>query len=302
MSEKDVSREEILNNPQFLESIINSLPGIAYVISAQRKFFWVNKKFVEVSGYTLQEIVTMSPLDIFLGAEKNKVEEKIKRVFEVGLADVEADMSAKDGKVTPYYFTGLRTEIGGMLFLVGMGIDISERKQREEESKNSQRLLQRIIDLLPIRVFWKDKNLKYIGCNEIFAKDAGKNSAEDLIGKDDYQMGWHEQAKIYQADDQAVIKSGKAKLNFEEPQTTPEGGKIWLKTSKVPLIDSKGNEIGILGTYEDITKRKQEESELQKKVNELESFNKITVERELRMIELKKKIEELEARLKEKHV
>jgi len=180
--------------------------------------------------------------------------------------------------------------------------DITEHKQREEEINNSQKLLQRIIDLLPIRVFWKDKNLKYIGCNEIFAKDAGKNKAEDLIGKDDFQMGWAEQAEIYQADDQAVMRSRKAKLNFEEPQTTPEGGKIWLKTSKVPLVDSQGNELGILGTYEDITGRKEEELQLQQKISELEMFNKITVERELRMIELKKKIEELEARLQEKQV
>ncbi len=430
MSEKEAPRDEIVNNSQFLESIVNSLPGIAYVINKQVMFSWVNNKFAEVTGYTSKELLAMSPLELFCGEEKKKVEERIRDVFVKGASDVEAHLSAKNGTVTSYYFTGLRTDIGGISFLIGMGIDITERlkveaelkgktafleaqvestidgvlvvdaqgqriltnqqlykmwkvpqniidekndevllqyvvgkakyprqfldkvrylyshqeetsrdeiefldgtildrysspvidkndnylgriwmfrditehKQREEEINNSQKLLQRIIDLLPIRVFWKDKNLKYIGCNEIFAKDAGKNKAEDLIGKDDFQMGWAEQAEIYQADDQAVMRSRKAKLNFEEPQTTPEGGKIWLKTSKVPLVDSQGNELGILGTYEDITGRKEEELQLQQKISELEMFNKITVERELRMIELKKKIEELEARLQEKQV
>jgi PAS domain S-box-containing protein len=132
-------------------------------------------------------------------------------------------------------------------------------KRAEEKISNSQALLQRIINLLPVRVFWKDKSLRYLGCNEIFAKDAGKNSPEDMVGSDDFQTNWKEQAKSYRDDDQSVIKSGKPKLNFEEFQTTPKGDRICLKTSKVPLIDLQGNTIGLLGTYEDVTERKQAE-------------------------------------------
>ena len=143
--------------------------------------------------------------------------------------------------------------------LKGVIIDITKRKKAEENIINSQKLLQRIIDLLPVRIFWKDNNLIYLGCNEIFAKDAGKNSSEDLIGKDDFEMGWKEQAEIYRDDDASVIKSGIPKFNFEEPQTTPEGEKIWIKTNKVPLTDLQGNTVGILGSYEDITERKQSE-------------------------------------------
>ena len=135
-------------------------------------------------------------------------------------------------------------------------------KRAEEKISNSQALLQRIINLLPVRVFWKDKNLRYLGCNEIFAKDAGKNSPEDLVGSDDFQTNWKEQAKSYRDDDQSVIKSGKPKLNFEEFQTTPKGDRICLKTSKVPLIDLQGNTIGLLGTYEDVTERKRAEEAL----------------------------------------
>jgi len=142
---------------------------------------------------------------------------------------------------------------------------MTERFKAEEKINNSQALLQRIINLLPVRVFWKDKNLRYLGCNEIFAKDAGKNNPEDLVGSDDFQTNWKEQAKSYRDDDQSVIKSGKQKLNYEEYQTTPKGDKICLKTSKVPLIDSQGNTIGLLGTYEDVTDRKQAEETLREK-------------------------------------
>ena len=140
--------------------------------------------------------------------------------------------------------------------------DITERKQAEENTVNSQKLLQRIIDLLPIRIFWKDTDLNYLGCNEIFAKDAGKKSSKELIGLDDFQMNWKEQANAYRNDDQKVIKSGESKINYDEQQTTPEGDKIWLKTTKMPLTDLRGNTIGILGSYEDITERKKAEEAL----------------------------------------
>ena len=142
--------------------------------------------------------------------------------------------------------------------------NITERKQAEEKINHSQRFIQRVINLLPVRVFWKDKDLKFLGCNETFAKDAGKNSPQELIGKGDFQMNWKEQAEVYRNDDRSVMDSGKSKLNFEELQTTPNGEKIWLKTSKVPLTDFHGNTIGILGTYEDVTERKQMEDTLRR--------------------------------------
>jgi len=142
--------------------------------------------------------------------------------------------------------------------------EISDRNKAEEKINTSQKLLHRIINLLPLRVFWKDKNLKFLGCNEIFAKDAGENRPEDLIGKDDFQTSLKEQAKNYQDEDKSVITSGKSMLYIEERQITPKGDKILLKTNKVPLTDLQGNIIGILGTYEDITDRKQAEDALGK--------------------------------------
>jgi len=122
--------------------------------------------------------------------------------------------------------------------------------------EESQSVLRTIVDTVPMRVFWKDRDLNYLGCNPVLAQDAGKQQPADLIGRSDYEMGWAPQADIYRADDRRVIESGVAKLAYEEPQTTPSGETIWLRSSKVPLR-GRGNEIiGVLGIYDDITERK----------------------------------------------
>ncbi len=124
----------------------------------------------------------------------------------------------------------------------------------------SQRLTEEIINALPARVFWKDRNLRYLGCNRAFADDAGLASPADIVGKDDSQMVWHAQAKAYSEDDRRVVESGEPRLLIEEPQTTPQGKTITLLTSKVPLRDANGDVSGVLGTYVDITELRRTEA------------------------------------------
>lgn len=142
----------------------------------------------------------------------------------------------------------------------------------QKELHESYQLLKTIIDIAPIRIFWKDKNLRYLGCNEIFAHDAGLKSPDELIGKNDFELSWKDQAEIYQQDDRYIIDHGISKLFFEEPQTTPEGNTIWLSTSKVPLRNRTGEVIGILGMYEDITQSKTSHIALQKEKNAAQNY------------------------------
>ncbi len=136
----------------------------------------------------------------------------------------------------------------------------------------SRTLLQTVIDTAPIRVFWKDQECRYLGCNPVFARDAGKTTPAELIGRDDFAMGWAAQAELYRADDKHVMETGQSRLNYEEPQTTPDGGTLWLRTSKVPLRDATDKVIGVLGLYDDITARKETELELERHRNHLEEL------------------------------
>ncbi len=144
------------------------------------------------------------------------------------------------------------------------GMDITDRKASEVAIAESRRkldevnrMLHQVIDTIPMRIFWKDKRSAYLGCNRLFAQDAGKEKPEELIGDVDQNMVWREQAQRRRLDDLDVMAGGKSKINDEESQTTPDGKTIWLRSTKVPLTDISGRVIGVLGTYEDITREKQ---------------------------------------------
>jgi len=157
---------------------------------------------------------------------------------------------------------------------------LEDQKQTEEKLRASRDLLTSVVEHAPIRVFWKDRELRYLGCNGSFARDAGLSRPEELIGKDDFQMGWREQAELYRADDRAVIDSGTPKLGIEEPQTDPQGRLMWLRTSKVPLRDVGGKIVGVLGLYEDVTERKRAEQTLKglnRALRTLSSCNEVLV-------------------------
>lgn len=131
--------------------------------------------------------------------------------------------------------------------------------QRMYEARN---LLHSVIESIPLRIFWKDRESRYLGCNTLFATDAGEANPENVIGKRDAQLAWREQAELYLADDREVMNSRSSRLAYEEPQTLGSGKQVWLRKSKAPLHDAADEITGVLGIYEDITKQKRDEHEL----------------------------------------
>ena len=115
----------------FSDTMLDSMPGIVYFYDEEQRFLRWNRNFSRVSGYSPEEIARMGPLDFFGGSDKFLVEKTIKQVFATGESSVEAAFRSKDGSTTPYFFTGKRLVFDGSVCLVGMGIDISERKLAE---------------------------------------------------------------------------------------------------------------------------------------------------------------------------
>jgi len=121
-------------------------------------------------------------------------------------------------------------------------------------------MFQAVIDTLPFCIFWKDRDSVGLGCNQALAEVAGLSSPQEYIGKTDYDLPWTTaEAEFFIECDQRVMKSNKAELNIVESQKQANGHVAWLETSKIPLLDNRGEVVGILGAFHDITERKKAE-------------------------------------------
>ena len=140
--------------------------------------------------------------------------------------------------------------------------DISKRKLADELLRENQQMLQNVLSNFPGVVFWKDKQSNFLGCNQSFAVAAGLKSPLEIIGKTDFDLPWGKtEAMDYRNDDRLVIDSGKPKLHIIEMQHRDDCV-IWLDTNKIPLRDSNGEIIGIMGVSADITDLKLTEGSL----------------------------------------
>ena len=143
--------------------------------------------------------------------------------------------------------------------------NITQHKLAEVKLNESKKMLELVMDSIPQFIFWKDRNSVYLGCNENFAHVAGLKSVVEIAGKTDYELVWKkEEADFFVECDRRVMNSGIAEYHIIEPQLQADGKQAWLDTNKVPIFDESGAVIGILGTYEDITERKQTEAALKK--------------------------------------
>jgi PAS domain S-box-containing protein len=154
-------------------------------------------------------------------------------------------------------------EQGKPLRMVGSFADFTAQKQAEQALRDKEAFLRLIIDHIPHIIFWKDRNSVFLGCNQKLAVMAGKKSPNEVVGKTDYEMVWHEDAATFQAKDRELMDAGQPLYHFIEELQTIDNNLIWLETNKIPLYSESGQIIGILGVSEDVTQRRFAEIALQ---------------------------------------
>lgn len=262
---------ELKRDNTHLVEIINACPIPIAINDIAHNIVMLNREFTKTYGYTVDDIPTLEdwwpkayPDEDYRQSIIESWGQQLKKVNEDGreFAPLEVKIQCKNGETKLVMATV--TPLGNRHKSVNLVVlyDVTERTSITEQITASHNILQSVIETLPVRVFWKDKSLRYLGGNTAFANDAGETSPTNIIGKLDSELAWKDQSELYQSDDHNVMQSKQAKLAFEEPQTTPNGDMIWLRTSKLPLFDTTGTILGILGIYEDITKQKKIEDML----------------------------------------
>ena len=252
-----------------LECLLHSNPAVIYSCQPFGNYnaTFISENVKAILGYTPQEYTQdnfwrnhIHPEDI------PKVCDGLSTLFEQETYQYEYRFLHGEG-----YYIWVRDEVrlvrddeGNPIEIIGYFADITEQKQAEQQILESQAFLKSVITVFPFYLFWKDANGVYLGCNQNFAEVAGLAHPEEIIGKTDYDLPWaNTEADDYTRDDQEVITHGCEKIGYVESQKQANGKQVWVETSKVPLYGFNGEVVGVVGTYQDITARKQAENQLQ---------------------------------------
>jgi len=158
--------------------------------------------------------------------------------------------------------------------IFGITKDITKRKEVEIALANEKKLLSTLIDNIPDRIYAKDIQGRKFISNKADWKACGATSAQEVLGKTDFETYPKDLAEKFQTDDNIVLKKGESIFSREEPGLDPEGNQIWISTTKVPILNSQGQVVSLVGIGRDFTQQKNIEIKLQREKQFLDALTK----------------------------
>ena len=267
--QEKTGRKLKISEERFRE-LINQLPD-SIVVHQNGKIVYINEASCRKLGYKKDEIIDSSILRFVhwddhpkvLKAMKRKLQGEKTEDYEISILD------AKGEKHTVIVRSSIVTYMENPAILTVL-IDITERKEFEEQLLESKAWLKDILDNLPYKAWLKDVNGKFVVVNKPFANYYGMEP-DEFIGKTDYDICQEKIARQFEIEDQQVLESKRRMFYESESSTMTEG--TWFETYKSPIFNTRGEIIGITGIARDITELKRKQFELIKAKENADSAN-----------------------------
>ncbi len=262
VSERRQKDEALRRERDFSEAMLNSLPGVLYHFDDGLRLLRWNKNLERISGYSAEELATMSPFDFLVEEEKEMVAGRIAEVFEKGEAQVEADYLLKDGRRIPHLFSGVRFEYGDRGGFVGFGLDISERKRMEEALRAETAMFEAQVESSLDGILVVDRHRKKIIQNRQFTAlwqiPPELASSEGDAPILEFVAGQTKNPAEFTA---------KVDWLYQHPEETSRDeselvdGTV-LDRYSAPVLDKEGHYYGRIWAFRDITDRKRAEERI----------------------------------------
>ncbi|SHN24219.1 PAS domain S-box-containing protein [Cyclobacterium lianum] len=256
---------------------------LVMILNRGRNVVYVNQKFQDISGFSKHSLLSGTIENIYDEEQCPAVKDCCE-----ALQKGEIWRGELKGKTKQAGFFWVDTVMipfkdnhGVAYQYIWVGYDITEKKLADEALVKERSLLRAIIDNLPIQIYVKDTKGRHIINNRYqYENLLGQASEQETLGKTVFDYFPEEIAAGMAEYDRRIINEGKPVLNVEEYYHDQEGQLVWLLTNKVPLKDSEGKVLGLVGMSRDVTDRKREEENLislnkalEKKALELERSN-----------------------------
>lgn len=172
--------EAVRHERDFSDALIKSMPGVFYLVDRDGRFLRWNRNLERVTGYSHDELSAMRALDLFAAEDHPAVQEATFRTLKLGEYQSELCLLTRGAERVPYLMTGVRIEVEGMTHIIGIGFDISPRRQAEDE-------VRRLNDELENRV--RDRTAELAAANkelESFSYSVSHDLSAPLRGIDGF--------------------------------------------------------------------------------------------------------------------
>ncbi|MDX1671401.1 MAG: PAS domain S-box protein [Balneolaceae bacterium] len=266
ISERVEYEKQLKEEKEFIKTAVDNMPGIFYLLDEELNYIFWNKNLYEELGYSDEDIQQMEPLDFFRKEDQPLVEEKISEILSDGHAEMEVDIIRKDGNTIPYYLTASKLIQDGKGFIIGSGVDVSERVEAVYLSEQHKKLLDAIINQTEAVIYVKDEDGRNILVNDKYLELFGLERKE-VIGRTDYEIFSEKESQKFLKNDRIVWETDK--YHDYEEELIIDGETRNFYTIKYPLKNVPGYEQCLCGISTDITEVMKTRNQLEKRTQML---------------------------------
>ena len=276
---KTMMQDQGFDSSQLFWRLMESLPDHVYFKDLQSRFVCINRALAEFFGLNNpDDAVGMSDFDMFqerFAQVKFDGEQEIINSGEGWSFHEERDLQS-DGSEKWVITTKLplKDVSGAIIGTFGLSRDITESKYVELELDRQRVLLQTIVQILPCRVFVRDRDQRFLMVNEEYRKGLGIQEKESLIGKTVSEVRPGPKAEALEASDRKIIETGSPIYNQIDFDQSLMAAQRWILSSKVPLLSADGEVEGIVGMTLDISEQKEAEEKARHANAQLQEQNK----------------------------
>ncbi|NHN46035.1 PAS domain S-box protein [Halostella sp. JP-L12] len=276
VTERRERERELERYREYTDHVLDAVDDVFYVLDAEGNVRRWNERLNGVTGYTDEEIEGMHAADFFDDPDRERVAEAVETAFETGRTRIEASYRTKDGERVPHEFVATPvTDPEGEPILVGIGRDITERRERERELE----LKDRAIEAAPIGITiteGEDGDNPIVYANEGFERVTGY-AEEEALGRDCRFLQGEETADAPVERLREAIEADESE-SVELRNYRKDGTAFWNRVSVAPVEDEAGEVTHFVGFQEDVTDRKEKERRLRERERELERHREYTDE------------------------
>jgi two-component system sporulation sensor kinase A len=294
------AEQEMKRAKYLLEMVVDSIADAIVMTDNKGLITFYNEGAAEIFGHHRSDIMGKPVLDFYV---KKKDAQKVKQMLikskDGKISDFETQFLTREGKTVFVNMSAtlIRDEKGKAIGTLGINRDITQRKILERELKESEERYRTMVESAHdmVAIICEDYRLKYVNKK---AEDLTAYSREELRGMDFRDL-------LDKGSRRSVLERFRKKkrgervpVQYEFDIFRKDGEKRRVESSSSNLMDADGS-IHTVAYIKDITERKRYEEALKEKLEELEKWYKLTVDRELKMIELKNEIRALANELSE---